>query len=59
MADREKNLPKSGKDFGQLKNRQEQSLDAICEEFRKDVEDPSVLEKYKQMFVKYELECNL
>ena len=56
MAEREKNLPKSGKEFGQLKNRQEQNLDAIVEEFRSQVEDPSSLEKYKQMFIKYDLD---
>jgi allograft inflammatory factor 1 len=55
MTDRTKNLPKSGKEFGELKQRQENDLDSILREFATEAE-PSALEKYKQMFLTYDLD---
>ncbi len=55
--DRAKNLPSSGKQFGQLKQRQASELDSICAEFAAVREDISKhLREIDQPIIEFALE---
>lgn len=49
------NLPTSGKAFAELKKKQEEDLQKICDEFAPQV-DAARLDRYKQMFLKYDVD---
>lgn len=51
---KQSNLPTSGKAFAELKKKQEEDLQKICDEF--STQEPARLERYKQMFLKYDVD---
>ncbi len=65
--DRISALPSSGKDFGNLKKKQESNLESIMAEFKgvnsfpslyPKVAEEAILQKYKTMFLTYDLDGN-
>jgi len=55
--DRVNKLPSSGKEFGQMKKRQEDDLDSVLKEFESEAEE-ATLERYKQMFITYDVNAS-